>query len=136
MIANEKVDLVVAIGPNGTNYSETLNVVEATRLAAYLSRACERSTSAGGLARTTSLRWQPSAAPVRWDSASGSATLRRGGTACIVTLGLGLGHVAYWPQHDPLRQLVHGESGAAVRDAIAAGSLILCERAMLTCRRG
>jgi len=114
--------LAVGIGTDATNTSDTQNMFEAARLAAYLSR----------------LRGSDYA---QWLSADEAFTLATAGSARVLgfdgKLGaiapgafadlvlLDLAHINYVPLRDALLQLVNGESGAAIDAVMVGGRFIL-----------
>lgn len=114
--------LTVGIGTDSASSSDTQNMFEATRLAAYLSRV-----------RTPDYtRW------ISVEEALGMATV---GSATVLGMAeqigrlapgykadlvfLDLGHVTYVPLNDVAVQIVMGESGAAVDSVMIGGRLIL-----------
>jgi guanine deaminase len=121
--------LAVGIGTDATNTSDTQNMFEAARLAAYLSR----------------LRGSEYA---QWISASEAFTLATVGSARVLgfagKLGtiaqgafadlvfLDLGHINYVPLRDALLQLVNAESGAAIEAVMVGGRFILRDGRLLT----
>jgi cytosine/adenosine deaminase-related metal-dependent hydrolase len=121
--------LAVGVGTDSASSSDTQNMFECTRLAAYLSRV-----------RTPDYeRW------VTVEEALGMATegsagvlgmagrigrLAPGFQADIVFLDLG--HPGYVPLNDVAVQLVMGESGAAVDSVMIAGRLVLDRGRLLT----
>ncbi len=121
--------LAVGIGTDATNTSDTQNMFEAARLAAYLSR----------------LRGSDYA---QWISASEAFTLATVGSARVLgfagKLGtiapgafadlvfLDLGHISYVPLRDALLQLVNAESGAAIEAVMVGGCFILRDGRLLT----
>jgi 5-methylthioadenosine/S-adenosylhomocysteine deaminase len=121
--------LAVGIGTDATATSDTQNMFEAARLAAYLSR----------------LRGSEYA---QWISASEAFTLATVGSARVLgfagKLGaiaqgafadlvfLDLGHINYVPLRDALLQLVNAESGAAIEAVIVGGRFILRDGRLLT----
>jgi guanine deaminase len=120
--------LRVGIGTDSATSSDTQNMFEATRLAAYLSRV-----------RTPDYR--------QWLGADEALALATAGSAGVLGLGdqigrlargfkadivfLDLAHIGYVPLNDVLVQLVNGESGAAVDSVMIGGRLVL-ERGRLT----
>ena len=121
--------LAVGIGTDATATSDTQNMFEAARLAAYLSR----------------LKGSEYA---QWISASEAFTLATVGSARVLgfagKLGaiaqgafadlvfLDLGHINYVPLRDALLQLVNAESGAAIEAVIVGGRFILRDGRLLT----
>lgn len=121
--------VAVGIGTDAVTTSDTQNMFEAARLAAFLSR----------------LRGPDYA---RWISASEAFTLATAGSARVLgfdgKLGtiapgafadlvfLDLGHINYVPLRDALLQLVNGESGAAIDSVMVGGRFILQDGRLLT----
>ena len=121
--------LTVGIGTDAANTSDTQNMFEATRLAAYLSRI-----------RGPENR--------EWLSAQEAFTLATKGSARVLGFGEQLGsitpgafadlvfvdlaHINYVPLRDALLQLVNGESGTAVESVMVGGRFILRHGEMLT----
>jgi len=121
--------LAVGIGTDATNTSDTQNMFEAARLAAYLSR----------------LRGSEYA---QWISASEAFTLATAGSARVLgfagKLGaiaqgafadlvfLDLGHINYVPLRDALLQLVNAESGASIEAVMVGGRFVLRHGRLLT----
>jgi guanine deaminase len=121
--------VAVGIGTDATNTSDTQNMFEAARLAAYLSR----------------LRGPEY---TQWISASEAFTLATVGSARVlgfsgklgtITPGafadlvfLDLGHINYVPLRDALLQLVNAESGAAIEAVMVGGRFILRGGHLLT----
>jgi 5-methylthioadenosine/S-adenosylhomocysteine deaminase len=121
--------VAVGIGTDATNTSDSQNMFEAARLAAYLSR----------------LRGPDYA---QWISASEAFTLATIGSARVLgfagNLGtiapgafadlvfLDLGHINYVPLRDALLQLVNAESGAAIEAVMVGGRFVLRDGRLLT----
>jgi 5-methylthioadenosine/S-adenosylhomocysteine deaminase len=114
--------LTVGIGTDGSSCSDNQNMFEAMRLASFASRLI-------GLDYTKWLRTEE----VLTMATEGSATalgmagrigrLAPGYKADIVFLDLG--HPNLVPLNDPVNQLVHSESGAAVDSVMVGGRLVL-----------
>ena len=121
--------VTVGIGTDAANTSDTQNMFEATRLAAYLSRL-----------RGTDYR--------EWISAEEAFRLATRGSARVLGFGsdlgaiapnafadlvfLDLGHINYVPLRDALLQLVNGESGSAVDAVMVGGRFVLRDGKLLT----
>lgn len=121
--------LTVGIGTDAANTSDTQNMFEATRLAAYLSRL-----------RGPEYR--------EWLSAEEAFALATKGSARVLGFGeqlgsitpgafadlvfLDLAHINYVPLRDALLQLVNGESGSAIESVMVGGRFILRHGKMLT----
>jgi 5-methylthioadenosine/S-adenosylhomocysteine deaminase len=121
--------VTVGIGTDSASSSDTQNMFETTRLAAYLSH----------ISTPDSRRWLTSEEALTMATV-GSATvlgmqdrigrLAAGHAADIVFLDLA--SVGYVPLNDALLQLVNGESGAAVASVMIDGRLVLDGGRMLT----
>jgi 5-methylthioadenosine/S-adenosylhomocysteine deaminase len=121
--------VTVGIGTDSASSSDTQNMFEATRLAAYLSH----------ISTPDYRRWL-TAEEVLTMATVGSATvlgmqdrigcLAPGYAADIVFLDLA--SIGYVPLNDALLQLVNGESGAAVASVMIDGRLVLDGGRMLT----
>jgi guanine deaminase len=121
--------LRVGLGSDGANTSDTQNLFEVARLAAYLSRIVGSDeaawvTAAEALAMGTS----GSARALGWGERLGR--IAPGYAADLVLLDLG--YPIYVPLRDALRQLVHGENGAAVTHVLVAGQLVVEHGRLLT----
>jgi guanine deaminase len=120
--------LRVALGTDGANTSDTQNLFEAARLATGLSRVVDADEA----------RWVTGAEALRMASEHSSQALGWGDSlgriapgfaADLVLLDLAQPH--YVPLRDPLRQLIHGENGAAV-DRVLIGGRVVVERGRVT----
>jgi guanine deaminase len=114
--------LAVGLGTDGANTSDTQNLFEAMRLAAGLSRIVGDDES----------RWLGSADAMRMATVGSARSLgltlpmgriAAGHAADLVLLDLG--RPTYVPLRDPLRQLVHGESGSGVDKVLVAGRVVV-----------
>jgi guanine deaminase len=114
--------LRVALGSDGANTSDTQNLFEAARLAAYLSRIVDVDTERW-LDATEAFRMgtEESAHVLGWGERLGR--LAPGHQADLVLLDLA--QPIYVPLRDALRQLVHGENGAAVTHVLVAGQVVV-----------
>ncbi|MET0528313.1 MAG: amidohydrolase [Microvirga sp.] len=118
----------VGIGTDAVNTSDALNMFEATRWAAYLSRIEE--TNYGlwlGPDEVFQMATEGSARAIGFEKIG---SLTPGHSADIVFLDLA--HVNYVPLNDVLRQLVFGESGAAVDSVMIAGRMVVQSGRLLT----
>ena len=121
--------LAVALGSDGANTSDTQNLFEAMRLAACLSRvvgADER-------------RWVVAGEALAMATEAGAQVLGWGGRIGRIAPGcwadlvlLDLAQPVYVPLRDPLRQLVHGENGAAVDRVLVGGRVVVEHGRVLT----
>jgi guanine deaminase len=117
----------VAVGTDGTASSDNLNVFEAMRMAAYLSRVQEHPTE-----RWVSAREAFHAATEGGAKALGFARIGRlqpGYKADIVFIDLGALH--YVPLNDFIQQLVFAEDGTGV-DSVMIGGRMVLDRGRLT----
>jgi len=121
--------LRVALGSDGANTSDTQNLFEAARLAAYLSRIVGADED----------RWVGAAEAMRMGTAHGAHALGWGDRLGRIAPGwqadlvlLDLRQSIYVPLRDPLRQLVYGENGAAVTQVLVAGKVVVDEGRLLT----
>jgi guanine deaminase len=115
--------LAVALGSDGANTSDTQNLFEAARLAAGLTRVVDADEARWlSAAEALHMATEVSGRTLGW----GDGQLGRiapGYRADLVLLDLG--RPEYVPLRDPLRQLVHGESGAAVDRVLVGGRLVV-----------
>ena len=121
--------LRVALGSDGANTSDTQNLFEAARLAVGLSRVVDTDearwlSAAEGLHMATEV----SARALGWGDQLGR--IMPGYRADLVLLDLT--RPEYVPLRDPLRQLVHGESGSAVDRVLVGGRLVVDGGRVLT----
>jgi guanine deaminase len=119
--------LRVGLGSDGANTSDTQNLFEAARLAVGLSRVVD-SDEARWLDAADALQMatEGSDRTLGWGEGDGESTAGRiapGGRADLVLLDLT--RPEYVPLRDPLRQLVHGESGTAVDRVLVGGRLVV-----------
>jgi guanine deaminase len=114
--------LHVALGSDGANTSDTQNLFEAARLAVGLSRVVD-ADEARWLSATDGLLMatETSARALGWGDQIGR--IAPGYRADLLLLDLS--RPEYVPLRDPLRQLVHGESGAAVDRVLVGGRLLV-----------
>jgi guanine deaminase len=125
--------LRVALGSDGANTSDTQNLFEAARLAVGLSRVVDADEA----------RWLSAADGLQMATAASARALGWGGQlgriepnyrADLVLLDLS--RPEYVPLRDPLRQLVHGESGCAVDRVLVGGRLLVEGGRVLTVDEG
>lgn len=121
--------LRVALGSDGANTSDTQNLFEATRLAAYLSRIVDADAS----------RWVGADESLRMATENGACALGWGGRIGRIAPGceadlvlLDLAQPVYVPLRDALRQLVYGENGAAVDRVLVGGRVVVEQGRILT----
>jgi guanine deaminase len=119
----------VGIGTDSASTSDTQNMFEATRLAAYLSH----------LVSPVPEDWL--SVSEAWDMATvgSAAVLGRGDRIgriapgyCADIVFLDLANIGYVPLHDVTLQLVNGESGAAIDKVVIDGRLVLDGGRLLT----
>lgn len=119
----------VGVGTDATNTSDTQNMFEALRLAAYLSRIQTPEYD----------RW------LKIEEALGMATT---GSACVLgfedrigrikpgykadIVFLDLAHINYVPLNNAVMQIVNGESGAAIESVMIDGRMVLSNGRMTT----
>jgi 5-methylthioadenosine/S-adenosylhomocysteine deaminase len=121
--------LRVGLGSDGANTSDTQNLFEAARLAAYLSRVVG-SDEARWVTAAEALRMgtEHSAHAMGWGDRLGR--IAPGHQADLVLLDLA--QPIYVPLRDALRQLVHGENGAAVDRVLVGGRVVVEQGRLLT----
>jgi guanine deaminase len=114
--------LRVGLGTDGANTADTQNLFEAMRLAAGLSRVltADEARWIDG-AQTLRMATEHSAHALGFGAALGR--IEAGRAADLVLLDLAQPH--YVPLRDPLRQLVHGENGAAVHTVLVGGRVVV-----------
>jgi guanine deaminase len=122
--------LRVALGSDGANTSDTQNLFEAARLAVGLSRVVDSDEARWlNAAEALHMATEVSARTLGW----GDGQLGRiapGWQADLVLLDLS--RPEYVPLRDPLRQLLHGESGTAVDRVLVGGRLVVDAGRVLT----
>ena len=121
--------LRVGLGSDGANTSDTQNLFEAARLAVGLSRVIGADES----------RWLSAREALRMTTEHSAQALGWGGQLGRIAPGfradlvlLDLAQPEYVPLRDPLRQMVHGESGAAVDRVLVGGRVVVEHRRVLT----
>ena len=121
--------LRVGLGSDGANTSDTQNLFEAARLAVGLSRVIGADES----------RWLSASEALRMTTEHSAQALGWGGQLGRIAPGfradlvlLDLAQPEYVPLRDPLRQMVHGESGAAVDRVLVGGRVVVEHRRVLT----
>ncbi len=117
-----ELGLRVGLGTDGANTADTQNLFEAMRLATGLSRvisADEARWIAG--AQALHMATEGSAQALGWGAAIGR--IEAGRAADLVLLDLAQPH--FVPLRDALRQLVHGENGAAVDTVLVRGQVVV-----------
>ena len=121
--------LRVGLGSDGANTSDTQNLFEAARLASYLSRVVgsdeDRWITPGDALRMAT---EHSAHAMGWGHRLGR--IAPGFQADLVLLDLA--QPIYVPLRNALRQLVHGENGAAVDRVLVGGRLVVEQGRLLT----
>ncbi len=122
--------LRVALGSDGANTSDTQNLFEAARLAVGLSRIVDSDESRWlNAADALQMATEVSARTLGWGDGQ-LGRLAPGYQADLVLLDLS--RPEYVPLRDPLRQLVHGESGSAVDRVLVGGRLVVDRGRVLT----
>lgn len=121
--------LRVGLGSDGANTSDTQNLFEVARIAAYLSR----------IVGADEARWITAAEALRMGTADSAHALGWGDRLGRLAPGyqadlvlLDLAQPIYVPLRDALRQLVHGENGAAVTQVLVAGRVVVERGRLLT----
>lgn len=121
--------LRVGLGSDGANTSDTQNLFEAARLAAYLSR----------IVGDDETRWVTAAEALRMGTTHSAHALGWGERLGRLAPGYGadlvlldLGQPIYVPLRDALRQLVYGENGAAVTQVLVGGRVVVDQGRLLT----
>lgn len=119
----------VALGTDGANCGCDLSMPLAMRLAANLHRAetfdpSEWPTAEEILTAATA----GSANALGWDDEIGTIDDGKAADLAIIDATSG----AYVPRHDPLSQLIHGETGANVRHTVIAGQVVMEDRVLVT----
>lgn len=119
----------VAVGTDSSNTSDTQNMFEATRLAAYLSRLQQVDYREWlGVEEAFAMATEGGARLLGFEGQIGR--LAAGYRADIVFLDLG--HINYVPCNNPLLQLVNTENGAAVDSVMIDGRMVLERGVMRT----
>jgi len=114
--------ILVGIGTDAASTSDTQNMFEATRLAAYLSRI-QSPDPANWVTASTALAMATTGSARVLGMPDSIGRIAPGFRADIVFLDLC--HIGYVPLNNALLQVVNGESGAAVDSAMVDGRLIL-----------
>lgn len=121
--------LRVALGSDGASTSDTQNLFECMRLAAYLPR----------VGSPDEARWLDAAAALRMATEGSAHALGWGDRLGRIEPGreadlvlLDLAQPVYVPLRHALRQLVHGENGAAVDRVLVGGEVVVAGGKVLT----
>lgn len=119
----------VGVGTDGSNSSDNQNMFEATRLAAYVSRAMTHDlrqwvSSAEALTMATA----GSARTIGMEDYTGRLETRF--AADIVFLDLS--DITYVPLNDPVNQIVYADDGAAVQSVMVGGKFVYRDRRFTT----
>jgi 5-methylthioadenosine/S-adenosylhomocysteine deaminase len=122
-------ELAVGIGTDAVATSDTQNMFEAARLAAYLSRLRGPDYSQW-LSAEEAFRLATEGSARVLGFAGKLGTLASGAFADLVFLDLA--HINYVPLRDALLQLVNGESGMAIDAVMVGGRFVLREGRLLT----
>lgn len=121
--------LAVGIGTDAANTSDTQNMFEASRLAAYLSRIRGHQHQSWVSAEEAfTMASVGSARVLGFDDRLGAIV--PGAFADLVMLDLA--HINYVPLRNPLLQLVNGENGSAIDAVMVGGRFILRGGKLLT----
>jgi len=117
--------LRVALGSDGANTSDTQNLFEGMRLAAGLSRVVDHDDARWlQPAEVMQMATSDGASVFGWQAAAGAIGRIAPGAAADLVL-LDLAAPVYVPYRDALRQLVHGENGAAVDRVLVGGRVVV-----------
>jgi len=121
--------LRVGLGSDGANTSDTQNLFEGMRLAAFVSRVTTPDESQWiGAAEAFHMATEGSMHALGWGEQLGR--IEAGRAADLVLLDLA--QPGYVPLRHAVRQLVHGESGAAVDRVLVGGELVFAHGKVLT----
>lgn len=119
----------VALGSDGANTSDTQNLFEVARLAAYLSRIIGSDES----------RWVTAQEALRMGTEHSAHAMGWGGQLGRIAPGyqadialLDLAQPIYVPLRHALRQLVYGENGAALTHVLVSGRVVVEQGRLLT----
>ena len=119
----------VGLGSDGSNSSDNQNMVEAMRLAAYVSRVLTHDPR----------EWVSSAEALRMATAGGARAMGFDGSIGRVAEGfkadlafLDLRDLAYVPLNDPFNQLVYADDGASVTHVMIDGRFVYEDRRFTT----
>lgn len=132
MVRAQAANVRVAIGSDGATCSDTGSMYEAMRTASRLSRLCDPdphgwADSAQVLAAGTSAGSVAVGTPTGTGLPSGIAV---GAPADLALLDLS--HPAWTPLNDATEQLVHAETGAALRHLVVDGRVVVRDRRLTT----
>jgi cytosine/adenosine deaminase-related metal-dependent hydrolase len=120
--------ITVGLATDGANSSDALNMLLATRLASYLSRAFQVSRD----------RWLTAPETVRLATAGGADLLGlpHGGRIEPGALAdfafLDLGHIDFVPLTDPINQIVTCADSACIADVMVNGRFVVLDRRIVT----
>ena len=119
----------VGLGSDGSNSSDNQNMIEAMRLAAYVSRVQTHDVD----------EWVSSAEALRMATVGGARTMGFGDAIGRVAEGykadlafLDLSDLAYVPLNDPFNQLVYADDGASVVHVMVDGRFVYENRRFVT----
>jgi guanine deaminase len=114
--------VTVGVGTDGSSSADNQNMFEAMRLAAFVSRVFDRPPE----------EWISAVEAIRLATEGSAAVLGMGDTIGKIAVGykadfafLDLDHVNLVPLNNAPQQLVNGEDGMAVRDAMVGGQFVL-----------
>lgn len=117
-----------ALGTDGANCGGDMRMPLAMRLAANLHRATSPAADWPTVHDVYAMATEGGARALRMADALGA--VEPGMAADLVVLETRT--PGYLPRHDPIAQLVLGETGDGVRDVLVAGALVLRDRKVLT----
>ena len=121
--------LRVGVGSDGANTSDTQNLFEATRLAAFLSRVMSADEDRWiDAAEALHMATEGSAHALGWGDRLGR--IAPGREADLVLLDLS--QPIYVPLRHAVRQVVHGENGAAIDRVLVGGEVVVAGGKVLT----
>lgn len=124
-----ELGLRVGVGSDGANTSDAQNLFEAMRLAAFLSRVTTADEERWiGATEALQMATEGSAHALGWGERLGR--IEAGREADLVLIDLA--QPVYVPLRHAVRQLVHGENGAAVDRVLIGGEVVVAQGRVLT----
>lgn len=119
--------VTIGVGTDGSSSADNQNMFEATRLAAFVSRAFDRPPA----------EWIGAAEALQLATEGSAAVLGMGGRIGRIAPGykadlvfLDMTHVNLVPLNNAVQQLVNAEDGMAVRDVMIGGRFVLRDGAL------